>query len=924
MEQEYSSLSEEFQKILLTSSSVAGSNAFNKAEDIDINGDVSDKLITSQHTDLYEEATELDTPDFDKWVPFLRSYIEKGQLKTVTGELETSIDDNFNHVEYELLHDSQLNDNLESFITSISEIQSTIQDDLLNEVQSLQSQLNQSTNDLIFKKQSYLNNKKTTLKIAEARIIMNKVVRLLELSSNCQTLIQERNFFKALQSLDTLERMYLQEFKNTNFDFLKEFYNSVPVLKSIIEDECLNLIKNSFNSNLGKNLTEVGKHIFSVYKEQLYPAWIERKTSMKLYSNFCFNSPAELSTRDQNVLEGITSDHFFNLDEFHDAILIFERLNELPYLISEFEKEYEFRKSKIIYPLSWKKTVSNKSKGITTAINPNNIPGDIAGDAFTEQMSIQFFFDYFSKLIGFLLYDIHLNNSTDFLLVNSNQNATNEFWKNLMNRLYQYLKHFLNAMLNTEEELIEFKDLLAMFICILENYKLNIDPLYDILVSILEKYCKLKILNFEKEFTDLLNEDDFMPLNVNSRSLYEKVIKVCWLTKDKQLHEKVMKNNQDNDEFSVILPFSPLYPMTTTIIKKIYNDFIKFTHEFYRLNLSQINKIIINNMEAITDIVNNMIREKLDSTSREEISQILINLDYFIIGAKEMSNYMSKENVLKNPDIEIRLSAIKNFIESRKMAETRLIELIDSKISDILETVNFEWNSKDTRQEPDITFIDLGQFLEMMFASTLVNLPYSVQTLLIFREFDSLTRKILEILLTETPTHITQESVHNFGVDIEYLQSIIPKIFSFSKNSSAGNANSLTANNHHNTNSCTSTPVTPSTPTFSGPTIENNSTTLYENNIKSLEETFTELNQCIELMRLRDPKLYSDPEMRMKKFSRIKSEEAKVLLEKVRSITFSNEESSNNSDPNNDTSSDEKESTIELNTKRLANFFNRR
>lgn len=246
MEQEYNSLSEEFQKILLTSSAAAGSTSLNKVGDIDINGDISDKLITTQHADLYEEATELDTPDFDKCVPFLREYIEKGQLNTVLDELETSIDDNFNHVEYELLHDSQLNDNLESFINSISGIQSTIQNDLVNEVKSLQGQLNQSTNDLISKKQSYLNNKKTTLKIAEARIIMNKVVRLLELSSNCQNLIQERSFFKALQSLDILERMYLQEFKSTNFDFLKEFYNSVPILKSIIEDGCLNLIKKIF------------------------------------------------------------------------------------------------------------------------------------------------------------------------------------------------------------------------------------------------------------------------------------------------------------------------------------------------------------------------------------------------------------------------------------------------------------------------------------------------------------------------------------------------------------------------------------------------------------------------------------------------------------------------------------------------------
>lgn len=901
MEQDYNALSQEFQKILLTSSAAVGSNALGK-EEIDINGDVSDKLITSTHTDLYVEVTELDSPDFDKWVPFLRNSIEKGQLNTVIDELETSIDDNFNHVEYELLHDSQLNDNLESSITAISGIQSTIQHELLDEITSFQDQLNESTNKLIAKKQLYVNNKKTSLKIAEARIIMNKVVRLLELSSNCQNLIQERSFFKALQSLDTLERMYLQEFKDTNFDFLKEFYNSVPLLRSVIEDECINLIKNSFNSNLGKNLVDVGKHVFDAYEKELLPAWIERKSSMKLYSNFNFNSPAEVSTRDQAVLERITSEHFFNLDEFHDAIMIFEKLNELPYLISEFEKEYEFRKTKIIHPLLWKKT---------TTTNANSIPGDISMDAFTKQMNLDFFTDYFAKIMGFLLYDINLNNATEYLLVNNNQNATNEFWKGLMNRICQYLKYFLNNMLIEENDLVKFKDLLAIFICMLENYKLNTEPLYEILVSVFEQYCTLKINHFNKEFTDLLNEDDFMPLTVNSRQLYEKVIKVCWLTNDKQLHDTVMKNNQGSDEFSVILPFSPLYPMTCTIVKKLYNDITKFTFELYRHDLAQLNKIVIGYMESTNEVVNKMIRDKLDSTSREEISQILINLDYFIIGAKEMSNYMTKENILKNPDIEIRLSAIKSFTESRKMAETKLIQLIDSKISDILETVNFEWNSTEIRQDPDITIIDVGQFLEMMFASTLVNLPYSVQTLLIFREFDSLARKVLEILLNDTPSHISQESVHNFGVDINYLQGIIPRIFAFLRDDSNGNNAALT-------------PVTPSTPTFSGPNMEANPTTLFENNIKSLEETFTELNQCIELLKTQDPQAYADSETRMKKFSRIKNEEAKLLLNKVRIMTPATPAEDGRFDGNRQSTPDERDPSLELNTNRLASFFNRR
>lgn len=889
-------LSQEFQHILLSS---IPANSTTLPSDVDRLK--SDRMkIQSDGTNSFDDVFDLDPQSFDKWVPFLRSSIEKEELNAVIDELEVSVDDNFQGLELQLLQDSQINDKLESSIGEVSHIQSAIEGELLREIQDFQEKLTHSTNELITKKQVYVNNKKTSLKISEATILLTKVTSILELSNKCQQLITDRKFFKALQNLDNLEKLYLQEFKDYNFDFLRDIYESVPFLKSVIKDECINLIRNSFNSNLGKNLSNIGDQIFVAYSQELLPKWLEKMNLMKL-NDFKFNSPVEISMRDQSIMEGLTLDRFFDLDEFYDAILIFQSLNEMDYLFVEFSKEYEFRKAKLIHPLVWKKTTSS---------SVNVLPGDISMDTFTKQMSLDFLKEYLLKILGFLLYDINLQKSTDFILVNNNYNSTNEFWDGFMNRLHPYLKHFLQNNLNSEDDLIKFKDFLSIYVAILENYRLNITPLYEVLVSVFEIYCNVNVNSIEKEFDVLLNDDDFMPLTIDDRQLYEKVLKICWMKDDSVLQN----NDNDDSSFSVTLPFSPLYPMTCTLATKTYTKLTTFVSLFYRHDLHKLSKILIDTMDYIFNkIVNDKIRKKLDSTSREEISQILINLDYFIIAAKEFSNYMARENILQNPDIEIRLAAIKQYEESRKLAETKLIELIDTKISDILETVDIDWQSNDIRQEPDFSIIDVAQFLEMMFASTLVNLPYSVQTLLIFREFDSLTRKVLDILLHETPDHISQASVHNFGIDIQYLQGIIPKIFPNAKVSNP----STNANIHNDMQS----PLTPSTPTFNNHStnISVNSSSLIENNIKSLEETFTELNQSIDLLKTNSITDYMDPEIRMRKYSRLKSEDAHLLLSKVSVPARAN--SSIGDDDNG--SIFNRELSID-GTNRIANFFNRR
>lgn len=874
-------ISKDFQDVLLDTSTVVVSSVF----------DQEDKIVGGENAkgvDIIDSTLDIDQRAIDKWIPYLREYTENDQLNTVITELENSIDDNFQGLELQLLQDSQLNDKLETSMDEIAEIQSMVELSLSRDIDEFQKNLTSSTNELIRQKQTYLNSKKTSLKISEAIILINKVLRLLELSNKCQELITEGNFFKALQNLDSLEKLYLQEFRDYNFKLLKEIYVSIPYLKSVTKDECINLIKNSLNSNLGKNLNVVGQTFYLIYKDELLSKWLNTREIMKL-KRVKFNSPIEISMRDEENLRKLELEQFFNLDAFHDSLMIFETLNETDYLVEEFNKEYEFKKSKTIQPLPW------KTSGNTVSVNST------AHDEFKESLSVPFLKEYLLNILGFLLYDINLNRLTDYIFVNNNYNATNEFWEMLMMRLKPYFKYFMDTVLKTEKDIIEFKDFLGIYVCIMENYKLNIDPLYSVMLALFEKYCKTTLELFDKDFQVMLSDDDFMPLTIDNKGFYEKVIKICWMKENRQIID-----DMDDENFSVTLPFSPLYPMTCTMTQKVYAKLTSFISSFYRHSLHSLNNILVNTIDGILDgVVNKQIRAKLETTSREEIAQLLINLDYFVIASKEFSNLMTKDNILENPDVEIRLASTKNFAESRKYAESKLIDLIDTKIKDILETVSFDWLDTDRRIDPDISIVDLAQFLEMMFATTLVNLPYSVQILLIFREFDSLTRHFLDVLLHDTPQYISKESVGNFEVDMMYLEGIIPKIFPRTDENENGRLGSQT----------------PKTPTIDDES-RSQSNSQIDNNIKSLESTFMELKQCIQLLQSEDPNEYLDPQMRSRKYSRIKPDDANILIGKIRPITAPTptNEAENSSVFNLDWNGSDSNNG----NNRLAKFFNRR
>jgi len=81
---------------------------------------------------------------------------------------------------------------------------------------------------------------------------------------------------------------------------------------------------------------------------------------------------------------------------------------------------------------------------------------------------------------------------------------------------------------------------------------------------------------------------------------------------------------------------------------------------------------------------------RLDSKNLAQIVQILINLEYMENACMALEELLMQSRSTHRAG-PIRLTATSEFGNTRKMAEKRVFELVNSKIDDFLEIADYDW-----------------------------------------------------------------------------------------------------------------------------------------------------------------------------------------------------------------------------------------
>lgn len=92
----------------------------------------------------------------------------------------------------------------------------------------------------------------------------------------------------------------------------------------------------------------------------------------------------------------------------------------------------------------------------------------------------------------------------------------------------------------------------------------------------------------------------------------------------------------------------------------------------------------------MTEKVCRSLVERLSSQYLGQIVQILINLEHFEIACQELEQLLirARSSSAGGP---LKLNATEEFRNSKKIAEKRIFELVNSKIDDLIDTAEYDW-----------------------------------------------------------------------------------------------------------------------------------------------------------------------------------------------------------------------------------------
>lgn len=705
-------------------------------------------------------------------------------------------------------------------------------------MQHVNLHLNKSALELVARKKALIKSKETASKVNETITTLNMCNQVLEIDNKILELIKQQKSFSALKLTDELQTVHLPKVKD--FSFSVKIYNSIPHMTNMIKEESFDSLKLWLTTHLERKIDRIGDHLYeNLYKLEEHWESLRNDPRNRYLLPHRLNSPIEISMRDPQLSFQVFENQELGipLKPVYDCILVYNSLKDAGTLSTAYHKEWMEKYRKIIHPitLSASKTYDRSTLSLESAV------------LFPDLNSLE---TYLRKIAAFFIADKELNTKTRFEL-RSNGTA-DDLWDSYVLKLKPVLLNFLQTrkwLRDDLELLADFKECLGHFLQVMENSNYRTTELYEIMIIIFRDYFGAMLIeHFRHEFLESIQSDHYMPLGVSDREDYDNVMKICWYHAEASFAPKNVKS------MPVSFPFSEDYVHYCLGIRALMQDILDFISRQYNYDLNEINRIIVEDIfekvlgnepgVGICHDITQFIKKNEDN--KEIVAQSYSNLEYYLYSLYEIGQLLDSKLRKYNgigllnidADAQFQLRALHLFTEARKISENTVFKMVDQKLELLIELVEYEdWYPSTPNSDPNFFILDFSLFLENMFNSIFSNLPSSFRTLGLFRSYDFVAKKFLEIL--KNARGYNRIAIQNFDLDVKHLEQSMAAL-----------------------------PVPGNTAEQGGAV--------------ALQSTFTELRQAIDILLLDDYDEYiKNLSFRMRRFDRVKYEDAMLLIRKM-------------------------------------------
>ncbi|OLL23276.1 Centromere/microtubule-binding protein cbf5, partial [Neolecta irregularis DAH-3] len=552
-------------------------------------------------------------------------------------------------------------------------------------------------------------------------------LKVLGLSNRVHEMIQNKKRFAALKALEELQTLHLSDI--IHFDFAKLIKNSVPAMRRMVQDAVMADLK-GWLLRLRESSRLVGQVAFdeTSARRQRWHRYQEQHSQLRFSQ---INSAIQQALDEQDEFDILDNGRIkIDFTPLYECIHIHEELH----LEEEFKIGYSSDR-RTQKDLLLPSTLVFKDSDLT---NYEEILQDIAGFVIIEHIT--------TKKVKYLRSNIEIN----------------DLWSSLCDKFIAMVLVALKQV-TSADMLLKVKLITTLFIQTVESYGYSIKRMNSLLLRLFERYSELLKRKFSVDFAQIVAEDDFMPMVINNMEEYERVVTVSWYQPE---IDKI------NLKFPCVLPFSQMYSLCCVDIRNFVNQYYAFSDEDieHRRDVDEILKKSLDTLLAKD--VNERLVHLLESGNMTQIVQIILNLEHLENACSQVEHLLGKKQSLYHMR-EVKLKATESFRQSRKNAEKRIFELINTKIDDFLGIAMYYWSTKVAQTSPSMYLQELVSFLTTAISSTLLNLPQSIQVFIYFDALDHLASMLMSLLLKAVSQPLSEAGLANFDADVRYLEDFV-------------------------------------------------------------------------------------------------------------------------------------------------------
>lgn len=620
---------------------------------------------------------------------------------------------------------------------------------LTNEVLDLNQAIQSSTETLVEQKKALVESRGVRQNIDEAKSALNDCLEVLRLANQVEDLLNQRKYYAALRALDELQNVHLQAV--TQYKISEIIQKSVPITqKKIAEAVMTDLNTWLFRvREMSQYLGELSFYHTNLRKDRLR----ERAQRNEYLGNFKLNSAIELVADEHEEFDILSSEDLeVDFTPLFEALHIHQTLRQMDKFRAEYASNRRTQKDLLLNTTSLTLTEDDLA-GLHTILE------DIAGFAIMERATMK------------KAPDLRTNADVE------------ELWDSLN---YTAISHITKALpaVDNAEHLLKIKELILVYIQTMSNFGYNTHHMSNMLLGLFDKYTDLLNQRFSEDFLEIVSTDDYMPMPIQNSEEFEKVVNVSWYTPDQPV---------SSITFPTVFPFSQMYPLCCINIRNFLNQFYFFADDSFPNPAVIDAKLLASLDDLLTSKVGNSLVTRLSSQYLGQVVQILINLDHFETACRELETLLIEARrsnttpVLTPPppsstdqtppppttvytaNAPIRLRATTTFTAHKKTAENRIFELVNSKVSDLIDSSEYDWLIHTLPTTVSDYIPQLTTYLSNIMSSVLLSLPNELKNLMLFNAISHTASSILNLPLSDSVHRITVSAVAQLKMDVDEL-----------------------------------------------------------------------------------------------------------------------------------------------------------